>query len=149
MNGIAILEPRWYKHKNASGFKINKEYYLEQIKQQLLLFITEKYESYDEFTKAFIRHPSTDRFETRHRFRGKLTTGKHILVYTVDDYNKYPSDGQESIDFFKIQFNIVLMRNETIENISKEDMNYLFNSLQQCPINGSSLRLNFIKSLDI
>jgi hypothetical protein len=31
MNGIAILEPRWYKHKSASGFKLNKEYYLEQI----------------------------------------------------------------------------------------------------------------------
>ncbi len=70
MNGIAILEPRWYKHKSASGFKLNKEYYLEQIGSQLLLFIAEKFDSYSEFTKAFIRHPTTDKIETKHRFRG-------------------------------------------------------------------------------
>lgn len=46
MNGLCILEPRWYKHKNASGFKINKAFYLEQIRLQLITFIAEKFDSY-------------------------------------------------------------------------------------------------------
>lgn len=74
-----------------------------------------------------MRNPLTGKIETKHRFQGKVKTGKHVLLYTIDEHDKY--DYEDELDSYKILFNIVLMRNETIENKSKEDMIYLYNSL--------------------